>query len=211
MAKGSIDRDIERLTSPTHYFFVSRSAVRFGAGLLLASNKLKYQDRVFSIGQGTKKELLKMGFSDVVCPNKSEDTEGLLEITDTKNVLGKTSLIIKGEGGREKLAEVLIQRGSRVEYLDCYARRKPEWPDSMLSEINKGVIDAWTATSSEIIDNIFELVGSSSESHLREVPWFVSHPRLAETAYQHFVRRVFVTHPSDFGLYNGLCAWFINK
>ena len=54
------------------------------------------------------------------------DSEGLLGLGSLKAVSGERILILKGEGGRETLKQVLSERGAKVDELALYRRAIPE-------------------------------------------------------------------------------------
>ncbi|AOK30333.1 MULTISPECIES: fused uroporphyrinogen-III synthase HemD/membrane protein HemX [Burkholderia] len=102
---------------------------------------------------------------------------------------GKRVLIVRGDGGREWLAERLREAGAEVELVAAYRRIMPE-PSIRAWERVHGLLSgephAWLVTSSEGVRNLQEL----AHAHLTEAEidaltrarFVAPHPRIAETA-----------------------------
>lgn len=87
--------------------------------------------RCFAVGPGTA-ETFKHYFPahPVKYPQSSEDqnSEGLLKLREFESVSGRRIFILRGDSGREYLADELRARGATVEYVTCYERRvNPEF------------------------------------------------------------------------------------
>jgi uroporphyrinogen-III synthase len=68
--------------------------------------------------------------------------------------------------------------------------------------------DAATFTSSEGLDNIWELLGGEARTRIAATPAFVPHPRVAERARSLGIAKVIVTEPLDSGLIATLLEYF---
>lgn len=103
--------------------FVSRNSVaNFGYELraLLAKNVT-----VVAIGGRTAKFLLAQGFANVLQPATPAGSESVLTMPALQDVKGKNVLIVRGQDGRELLAETLTERGAKTHYLEVYQRAIP--------------------------------------------------------------------------------------
>ena len=130
-------------------------------------------------------------------------------LAELADLAPRRALIIRGEGGREFLGEALRSRGTVVEYLECYRRLKPARDmRELLSGPIRGNVKACTATSANIVVNLFEMAGVAGGSWLQRLPFFVSHARVAATAFSRGVQTVFVTGNGDDALVAGLTSWF---
>ena len=89
---------------------------------------------------------------------------------------------MRGEGGRELLADTLAARGARTEYLECYRRMLPHADMApLIGAWDGGEIDAVTVSSTASLDNLITLLGVP---RLAARPLFVNHARVAERAHE---------------------------
>lgn len=105
---------------------------------------------------------------------------------------GKRVLIVRGDGGREWLADRLREAGAEVETVAAYRRLVPEPSIGAWSRIHALLSDgsktpsAWLVTSSEGVRNLAELahdhLTASEQAHLKQAMFVAPHPRIAETA-----------------------------
>ena len=102
---------------------------------------------------------------------------------------GKRVLIVRGDGGREWLAERLREGGVEVETVAAYRRLVPEpsigaW--SRVHELLAGEPHAWLITSSEGVRNLDELahehLNAGEIAQLKRATLVAPHPRIAQTA-----------------------------
>ncbi len=107
-----------RARTPDIVFFMSVHAVRCGLGHVRSSLGAA---RCFAVGRATADALRAEGIESRV-PEAGESTEGLLALPELREVSGSRIVIVRGEGGREKLAEELEARAAQVECLDVYRR-----------------------------------------------------------------------------------------
>jgi uroporphyrinogen-III synthase len=74
-----------------------------------------------------------------------------------------------------------------------------------------GEIDALTLTSSEGLDNLWEIFDDMTRSSMAATPTFVPHPRIADRARTLGFGLVTVTAPTDAGLFASLLEYFASK
>ncbi len=104
-------------------FAVSPQAIHFSAPAMIQANTawpacVDY----YAIGRRTALDLHMACRQTVNYPEQSATSETLLNLPALKDVSGKHALILRGNGGRDLLAETLQQRGARVEFCECYQR-----------------------------------------------------------------------------------------
>jgi uroporphyrinogen-III synthase len=192
--------------------FISPNAVRKAMNLVsarLGDARWPERLRVAAIGRGSRRELERLGFGDVIAPGTHADSEALLALPELADVAGKRIVIFRGEGGRELLGDVLAERGGIVEYAECYRRTKPVADAGpLMAAWARGAVHAVTVSSSEGLANFYEMLGSLGRHWMRTTPLFVPHPRIAEEAKRRGLGKVIVTGPGDAEMVKGLVAYF---
>ncbi|CAB3720711.1 hypothetical protein LMG24238_04869 [Paraburkholderia sediminicola] len=121
------------------------------------------------------------------------DSEGLFAAIDTAlgatSLEGKRVLIVRGDGGREWLADRLREAGAEVETVAAYRRLVPEpsiggW--ARVHALLAGAPHAWLLTSSEGVRNLYELaqehLTADEITQLKHADLVTPHPRIAQTA-----------------------------
>ena len=117
----------------------------------------------YAVGPGTA-EILRQLPWPVQCSDVGVTSEHLLALPGLRNVAGKRIALFRGQGGRELLAETLRERGARVDYLEIYQRRVPEYTRAMvMQQIDENAINAVVATSQQILDSFVTLVQADGE------------------------------------------------
>lgn len=188
--------------------FVSANAVEYGA-----PDPQRWPARLvaFAPGPGTAEALAAVGIAGARVPATTFDSEGLLALPELADVRGKRVMIFRGDGGRELLGATLAERGARVEYVACYRRAKPQGGVAGLAEAYAaGRIHAITVTSSEGLDNLWELSDATMRSAWRARPTFAPHPRIVARARE-LGLEVVATGGGDAGLLAGLLEWAASR
>ncbi|WP_133650758.1 fused uroporphyrinogen-III synthase HemD/membrane protein HemX [Paraburkholderia flava] len=155
------------------------------------------------VGPGSVAALARHGVEapafSVICPSVAADesarfdSEALYASLETtlgeRAFEGKRVLIVRGDGGREWLADRLREAGAEVETVAAYRRLVPEPPIGAWARVHAllaGEAHAWLVTSSEGVRNLVEL----GEAHLtadelvrlKRASLVAPHPRIAEIA-----------------------------
>ena len=107
----------------------------------------------------------------------------------------------------ELLADTLRSRGARVDCVACYRRAAPATGAAGLIEaLRDSRAHAVTITSSEGLDNLWQVLGEAGRSLVKRLPWFAPHPRIAARGRALGLTMV-ETGPGDAGLIAGLLEW----
>ena len=165
---------------------VSKPAARLGLELLD-----RYQSPViaeqpwFSVGAATAQILQEHGLQ-VHYPEHADDSEALLALPQLQQALMATSnprvLILRGESGRELLAERLRGQGVQVDYLPLYRRVLPAYPPAALvGRVQTERLNALVVSSGQGFTHLRELA-ADAWTDLARLPLFVPSPRVAEMA-----------------------------
>jgi uroporphyrinogen-III synthase len=114
---------------------------------------------------------------------------------------GASVQIVRGDGGREWLADTLRDRGASVSFVAAYRRSEPEWDESAKALVAKALAQPaahlWLFSSSEAIDNLMLHLGRA-EPPLLLPPGcraMATHPRIASTAQRAGFSQVWQSRP----------------
>jgi uroporphyrinogen-III synthase len=199
---------LEHLPQFDMVIFISPNAVRMAMPHILGKGGLPARAKVAVVGPGTIAELKKVGVRNIISPKQGFDSEALIGELSTAPLGGSRVLIVRGQGGREFLAETLRSHGAVVDYLECYRRVKPDRDMRELMSRGRDDIKACMATSASIVENLFEMAGAAERAWLCALPFFVPHPRVAAAAFTRGVQTVFVAGNGDEALVVGMQTWF---
>ncbi|MGF6756868.1 fused uroporphyrinogen-III synthase HemD/membrane protein HemX [Paraburkholderia sp. GAS42] len=145
------------------------------------------------------------------------DSEALftaLEATlGTGGFEGRRVLIVRGDGGREWLADRLREAGAQVETVAAYRRIVPDPSIGAWSRVHallSGEPHAWLLTSSEGVRNLDELarehLTTGEIAQLKRVSLVTPHPRIAQTARGVGFDRITVSGAGDERIARALLA-----
>ena len=209
LAESALAPVLDRLPQFGLVVFISPNAARVAMPHILKKGGLPARADVAAIGPGTAAELKKSGVRNIISPKAGFDSEALIGELSNMPPGGLRALIVRGQGGREMLGETLRSRGAAVEYLECYRRVRPDKDmQELLPLPDRAGVKACLATSSNVVENLFEMAGAAGRGWLRSLPFFVPHPRVAATAFARGVQTVFVAGIGDEALVAAARTWF---
>ena len=150
---------------------------------------------------------------DTHADDARQDSEALYARLDVPALSGREVLIVRGNGGREWLADQLREAGASVRTVEAYRRSVPV-PDAAAWLALRAVLSsrhAWTLTSSEAVRNLDELAHANLSpadlNALHGAPCFASHARIVEQAKSLGFRDVTLTGAGDDRLLASVLAW----
>lgn len=163
---------------------VSKPAARIALDLLDAFGLHSLSMPWFSVGAATAQILRDRGL-DVHFPASGDDSEALLQLPRLREAVtrsGAQVLILRGEGGRELLAERLRALGASVEYLELYRRDLPAYPPQELPRrIAAERLNGLVVSSGQGFEHLRQMAGDAWPA-IAQLPLFVPSPRVAELA-----------------------------
>lgn len=160
------------------------------------------------VGEGSRAALARHGVTGaaftIFSPADSacSDSEHLLQSLDLAAYAGRRVLIVRGDGGRELLADALRGAGSTVEAVAAYRRATPVLTPELGARLRALLLrpNDWIITSSEALRGLAGLVDAlepALASQLRRQHLIVPHARIAATAHALGIAHVTLTGSGD--------------
>ena len=146
------------------------------------------------LGEGSRAALARHGLDDgnatIVSPldPARSDSENLLQSLDLAALGGKQVLIVRGESGRELMADGLRMAGAIVTTVAAYRRSVPALTPQLRERLTRLLArpNDWIITSSEALRGLLalarELDPAEAVSKLQHQHLIIPHARIAETA-----------------------------
>jgi uroporphyrinogen-III synthase len=130
-------------------------------------------------------------------PEASFDSESLWALLAQEHWAGRHALVVRGEEGRDWLADTLRARGATVDFVAAYRRCAPV-PDAAAQALLSRALALpaaylWLFSSSEGVAHLRTLAPGADWSRSGAL---ASHPRIAQTARELGFGRVGLTAPS---------------
>lgn len=187
----ALDEILSRLTDFALVAFVSPNAVHTAFARI---QQWPENLAIAVMGAGSRVALAEHGVTDansrIISPINSErtDSETLLEVLDFSALDGREVLIVRGESGREFLADALRCHGVSVTQIAAYQRVAPEFtsPRQQNLKLMLERENDWVVTSSEALRNLFswakKLDLDNAVAKMQQQHIFVPHARIEETA-----------------------------
>lgn len=181
--------------------FVSANAVNYACA---AGNEkflsLCQRAKIAAVGQATAQALQHYALTVDLMPAAGFNSEALLATPEFQIVQAQRIVCIRGDGGRELLAQTLRERGAQVDYLEVY-QRIPIQPDvrEVQQLLATRALAGVVATSGELLTQLTALFNQTpSWDCLVQVPLVVISDRLRQLAEASGFKQVFVSaDPSD--------------
>jgi len=189
---GPLQALVDTLDSYDLAVFISVNAVHHGLGFILAYRDWPLMVKIATVGASSAEALREYGLAADLVPAHRFNSEALLALDELQDMQGRRVVILRGNGGRDKLRETLLARGATVDYIEVYRRVCPEIdPHLMRSLLRPGSLDVITVTSNETLENLFAMAGVGGQALLRALPLIVVSERQVELA-----RRLGFEHPA---------------
>ena len=202
----AVERLLEGLDRFALAVFVSANAVEKGLAAVRSVAPWPANLAVAAVGEATAQALRNSGFGEVISPRERHDSDALLALAPLQSVRGKEIIVFRGEGGRERLKEVLEGRGARVAYAEVYRRVRPEADASAVVEaLGRGDVQAVSALSAETLENFVDMIGPAS-ARLATVTLVVPHAAIGASGAARRFGRIVVSGQGASALAEALAA-----
>lgn len=179
--------------------FVSANAVEHFFALRPVGTSWPADTQAASPGPGTTRALLDAGVpaSQIVepAPDSAQfDSEALWERLRDQDWREAPVRVVRGDGGRDWLADTLRAHGAAVSFVSAYRRTAPLWNEEMQSLLGDALArpaeHVWFFSSSESIDHLMDHLTTPPRPSNPEAPAglpagvraLATHPRIARRA-----------------------------
>jgi uroporphyrinogen-III synthase len=161
------------------------------------------------MGEGSRATLARHGVTSanaiIISPHETgrTDSQTLLAALDLEALRGKPVLILRGETGRELLANALRGAGVAVTQIAAYRRCAPVLDQARRTQLADllAVSNDWIVTSSEALQILMQMVGqvagAAGVAKMQQQRLIVPHVRIQETAAALGFRDVTLTGSGD--------------
>lgn len=166
--------------------FTSPAAVRHAARLV----PLCTTAAVLAVGRGTAQALQAQGIDAPLAPSR-QNSEGLLDLPELKDLHGRRVALIGAPGGRGVLREQLVARGADLRELHVYRRLPPRLDRRHFDALHALPASARVLLSSaEALHNLHQGLPATAWARLCAAVAVASSERLALAASQAGFRRI---------------------
>jgi len=211
---GALQAALADLTQYVMVAFVSPNAI--DAAFSKLQRPWPSEVAIGVMGEGSRAALAPHGVradnATIVSPRDARrtDSQTLLEALDLDALRGKQVLIVRGESGRELLADALRAHGVLVTQVAAYRRCAPALDASTRSTL-ASLLDReadWVITSSEALHILMQMVRQVASDpgvvKMQQQSIIVPHIRIAETARALGFLNVVLTASGDEHLFAAL-------
>ena len=166
------------------FIFISPNAVRYGFDWLQQlSPKLNLESvRLAAVGRATAEQLQNKSGQAVLSPSTGSGAAALLAMDELQSLADTRILIVRGQGGKDELAQHLHSRGAQVDYAELYTRHCP-------ASISEKQLASLTAIKYIIVGsqqgylNLYDMLGSAALNWLLQRTLLVPNPTVAELVH----------------------------
>ncbi len=199
----------------TLVMFVSANAVQHFFGAALAAGGVAWPPgvRAAATGPGTASALRAAGVPEGLLVEPAADatrfdSEALWAQVAQEDWAGRQVLVVRGEDGRDWLADTLRERGAAVDFVAAYRRLAP-LPDAagralLAQAVCEPAAHLWLFSSSEAVAHLRELAPDAGWSRSRAL---ATHPRIAAAARSAGFGQVALTAPAAQAVAEAVARW----
>ena len=176
----ALTEKIQNLDSYQILIFVSTNAARFGGELI--DNfwpQFPVGLSILAIGPTTAKCASSLLDGEIIQADSGVTSEDLLKLPLLDDISNKKIAIVRGQGGREFLAESLRSKGAQVDYLETYRRRAIDYDvTAFCDKLKAAEVNVLTVTSGQALDRLHSILADNKEQ-LDLLPLLVPSERIA--------------------------------
>jgi len=197
---------LEKLQPGDYIIAISDNAVNYAHSSLMNENKTwPQQINYIAVGATTAKCWHKYDVNNAQIPH-SHDSEGVLALLANAAVEHKNIVILRGNGGRETMAEDLTQRAANVTYCEVYQRSAPHYDaERLINKWQQFAINSVIITSGEILGNLIKTIPYTALPWILNLHFIVPSQRIAALAHELGIEHVTIANgASNNSLFNAV-------
>jgi len=197
---------LEKLQPDDYIIAISDNAVNYANTSLINANKAwPQQVNYIAVGPTTAKCWHKYGINHAKIP-RTHDSEGVLALLTNTQVEHKNIVILRGNGGRETMAEDLTKRTANVTYCEVYQRTAPYYePEQLVNKWQQFAINSVIITSGEILGNLIKTIPYTALPWILNLHFIVPSQRIAALANELGIEHVTIASgASNNSLFNAV-------
>ncbi len=178
--------------------FVSNNAVKFGAEVINDYwPQFPVSIDVIAVGPTTAAAASQLLACELIQPTSGMSSEDLLQLPQLEDVNGKKIGIVRGQGGRELLADTLRQRGASVDYLEAYSRNAVSYKgQDFCARVKSAKVNVLTVSSGESLDRLTSLLADNKEL-MQQLSLIAPSERVAQQATEAGFKQVHNARGAD--------------
>lgn len=183
LAIQELRNKVLELDSYQSLIFVSNNAVSFG-GEVINNYWPQFPTGidVIAIGPTTAEAASEQLGCEVIQPSGGMTSEDILRLPALFNVSEQKVGIVRGQGGRELLADTLRERGAIVDYLEAYRRTSVDYTSAdFCNKLQKAGVNVLTVSSGEALDRLTLLL-TGNGAMLQQLKLLVPSERIGRQA-----------------------------
>lgn len=174
-------KELSKILNNVHQpviIFISAAAVKF-ANKIQPLSTWAYSE-ILAVGSATENTLHNLGINATT--PKAHHSEGLLKLSCLQTINKKDIIIVRGNGGREYLADMLQKKGAKTHYFEAYQRIWRQLKPDIAQHWRRNNINCIVITSNALLKSIVQLVASPDEYWQSICIWVVASERIAQQA-----------------------------
>ena len=172
-----------QLDSYQSLIFVSNNAVSFGGEVI--NNywpQFPLGVDVIAVGPTTAEAASERLACEVIQPCSGMTSEDILRLPQLQELSEKKIGIVRGQGGRELLADTLRERGAIVDYLEAYSRASVDYTSAdFCNRLREAGVNVLTVSSGESLDRLTHLLADNRKK-LQQLSLLVPSQRVGRQA-----------------------------
>ncbi len=185
---------LNKISTNDTLIFTSQHAVTF-AYQLYPQLKLIKENTVITVGTKTAEILEQHSHADIWVPEK-QNSQGVIELLQNLKDI-KSITLITAMNGREEIQEFADSHSLELQQINVYQRQLPQIDKQILKQVEQTNKLITLATSTTTINNLKQLVSSTTWQHLQNQTIACASQRIAQEAKKQGFKNIINTQSAN--------------